>query len=182
MSPSSEQLSTGVGTPRLRQRARANWFVWRVDHHLDGRMPRRRRREIRRELRANLAASAQDHGLHAAIDRLGHPATLAAGYIEATGYPVRWRTGALAATAVFAVLHTLTLTFHIAFTLGAKAVGGDEAAFSYAYEIAPGWGPLVGSGNAPTFEVLLISPFHVIVIAIAWLLGSRIWRWRPTAR
>jgi hypothetical protein len=182
MSPSPVQLSTGVDTPRLRQRARANWFVWRVDHHLDGRMPRRRRREIRQELRANLAASAQDHGLQGAIDRLGHPATLAAGYVEATGSPVRWRTGALSAVAMFAVLHALTLTFHIAFTHGAAVVGGDDASFSYAYEIAPGWGPLVGSGNAPTFEVLLLSPTHLTVITIAWLLGSRIWRWRPTTR
>jgi hypothetical protein len=162
------------------QRLRARWFVWRVDHHLDGRMPRRRRREIRRELRANLAASADDHGLKTAIERLGHPATLADGYTEAIDYPVRWRTGALAATAVFTVMHALTLLFHVAFTLGARAVGGDDVSFSYAYEIASGWGPFVGSGDPPAaFEVLLLSPVHLILIATAWLLGSRIWRWRP---
>ncbi|MCC5949777.1 MAG: hypothetical protein JJT89_15095 [Nitriliruptoraceae bacterium] len=169
-------------TPGLRDRLRARWFVWRVDASLDGRMPRRRRREIRRELRANLAASAQDHGMRGAIERLGHPTTLARGYVEGTDQRVRWRTGVLAALGTFTVLYLLTLFFLVAFSLGATEVAGSEVSFSYAYEVAPGWGPLVGAGEQTSFEVLLLSPFHLILIALAWVLGARIWRWRPAAR
>lgn len=178
MSSAPEPQHTAVRAT-ARQRLRARWFVRRVDHHLDGRMPRRRRREIRRELRTNLAAAAEVHGVPGAIERLGHPATLAASYAEAIDYPVRWRTGALAAATTFAVLHVMTLTFHVAVTLGAEEGGGEAAGFSYAYELAPGWGPLVGSGSPPVTEVLVVSPVHLTLIAIAWTLGSRIWRWRP---
>lgn len=182
MNPSPEQPSTAVEPAPLRQRIRARWFVWRVDFHLDGRMPRRRRREVRRELRANLAASARDHGMPAAIDRLGHPTTLAKSYVEGVDYPVRWRTGAVAAGVTFTVLVYSTLFFFIAFSLGATEVGGEGASFSYAYEIAPGWGPLVASGEAQNFELQLMSPIYLLLTALAWLLGTRIWRWRPSAR
>ena len=180
MNSSLGSSSTTVDAP-VGQRLRARWFIWRVDCYLDGRMPRRRRREMRRELRANLAASAQDHGMQGAIDRLGHPTALAQGYVEGIENPVRWRTGAVAAIVTFTVLYLLTLLFFVAFSLGATQLGGDAASFNYAYEIAPGWGPLVGAGEANSFEVQLLSPFHLIVIFLAWLLGSRIWRWRPSA-
>jgi hypothetical protein len=98
---------------------------------------------------------------------VGHPTTLAQGYMEGTGYSVRWRTGAIAALATFTLLYTLTLSFFIAFSFGATEIGGAGVSLSYAYEIAPGWGPLVASGDATSAEVLLMSPFHLILIAVA---------------
>lgn len=182
MNATAEPSTTGSDATPLRHRARAEWFVWRVDHHLDGRMPRRRRREIRSELRANLAASAQHHGLRGAVDRLGHPATFAQGYIEGADEPVRWRTGAMVALATFVVLFALTLTFFLAFAAGAASVGGAEVSWHYAYVVAPGWGPLQGSGDGTRFQLALMSPVHLLTVATAWALGARIWRWRPSAR
>lgn len=179
MNRTEHPTATATGI-RSSDRLRIARFVWRVDHHLDGHVPRGRRREIREELRANLRAAGADLGIPVAVQRLGHPRDLAARYIEAAGGPVRWRTGGLAAAGGFLVMHVIVLVFSVAFSAGAETVGGPEATWSYAYEVADGFGPFVGAHEpAGTFSVSILTPTHLAVMVIAFVLGARLWRWRP---
>lgn len=151
-------------------RARIEWAVLRVDFDLDGRVPWRRRRQIRAELRSNLSEAAQAVGAKAAVRQLGDLHALAMSYLEL--YRGRWdfRAGSVAAVATYVALQVLAFVVFMAFSSGVVAGGGHGASYSF----WSGFGPFGGSVlSGDRFEVLILSPAHVLLMAAAGLVGSR---------
>lgn len=136
-----------------------------------------RRRELRArvdELRANLAESAADGGLEAALARLGPPRALAAEVAGVRMAPswlrgVLWVAGAVA-------LGLLTLGMSVSAFLGAMeslAAPGDTATWSGL--LGTFEGTLGADGKAGSFSVEL--PFASFgLLLLVFLIGARVWR------
>lgn len=151
-----------------KDRARIELTVRRVDYALDWRVPRARRRHIRDELRSNLTEAAKELGAETAIQQLGDLRALAKSYIEL--YHGRWdlRTGWWAMTATYAAIEVLSLAISFAFSAGVWASGGHAASYAF-------WswfGPFQGSASSHGYEVTLGSPAHLVLMAIAFVIGS----------
>lgn len=93
---------------------RREWYLFRFSWPMQD-YPQRQYRQVRRELRESLTAAAQDVGMRRAVADLGHPRTLAEGYIGSLGRRLpRWTTGSVAAGGAVAV---------VLYLLGAYGVG-----------------------------------------------------------
>jgi hypothetical protein len=151
-----------------KDRVRIEWAVRRVDFVLDARVPRSRRRQIRDELRSNLAEAAQQVGAREAVRQLGDLHPLAASYLDIYRGRFDFRAGSLAALATYAALQILALAIFIAFSSGVLAAGGHGAS----YALWSWFGPFGGSASSRGFELLVLSPAHVVLMAIAFAIGT----------
>lgn len=150
-------------------RARIEATVHRIDAALGGRVARNRRREIRDELRSNLTEAAGHVGAEEAIRQLGDVSALTKSYIEV--YRGRWdfRAGWWAMIVTYAVIGALSLIISFAFSAGVMAGGGHPASYS----LWSWFGPFSGSASAHEFQVTVGSPAQLVLMALAFLIGSR---------
>jgi hypothetical protein len=160
------------GALTKKDRLRLELAVRTVDWHLDGRVPRSRRRQILNELRSNLIEAAQQVGAENAVRQLGDLKSLAHSYLELYRGRFDIRAGAFWAFITYMTIQVLGLALFIAFRAGVAAGGAHGA--SYSFEFWPGWGPFAGkvSASGNTFEVLIASPTHVLLVWIAFMIGS----------
>lgn len=152
----------------LKERARIELAVHRIDTVLQQRVPRAKRREIRDELRSNLTEAARELGAEGAIRQLGDLNALAKSYVEL--YRGRWdfRSGSWAALLTYAVIQALALIVSFAFSAGVIAGGGHQAN----YALWSWFGPFAGSASSHSFEVTIGSPAHVVLVTLAFVIGS----------
>ena len=166
-------------------RLRVERTIWTMDT-LVGDLPARRRREIRAELRGNVYASAAEHGMPAALRRLGNLRRLAADYLDAeftTGPRPRWAKGLAWALVAELILLVSAVSGATAFTTGVETT--DPAAGTYT------WAPL---GGGVRYEHLVdatgFAGFNVeisgtglltlvLIVGAAFFVGGRMWRAMP---
>ena len=152
----------------LKERARIEVAVHQVDTSLQWRVPRARRHQIRDELRANLTEAAQRVGGEEAVRQLGDLRTLARSYADI--YRGRWdfRAGWWALFITYVAVQVLSIVISLAFSAGVVAGGGHPAS----YALWSGFGPFAGSASPHTFTVVLGSPAHLVLMAVAFVVGS----------
>jgi hypothetical protein len=161
---------------RAISRLRLETAIQKLDWHLDGRVPRGRRRQIREELRAHLAESAQVQGPAEAVRQLGDIRKLAAEYLAVDAGRVDLRAGTWAAIIMFAALQAIGVAIFLAFVAGVDAAGG-HGHYGYSAELIRGFGPFAGSvGGLTAYEMSFLTPAHIVLMAVAFLIGSRAWR------
>lgn len=155
-----------------KDRLRIELVVRRLDYVLDGRVPMARRRQIRSELRSNLIEAAQQVGAAQAIEQLGDLKALAHSYLELYRGRFDFQAGSWAAVATYAAIQLLAIILLLAFHAGVAA-GGAHAG-SYSFEFWNGFGPFAGSvsANGSSFVMLMLSPAHVLLMLIAFVIGS----------
>ena len=160
------------GALTRKDRARIEIAVRTMDWHLDGRVPRARRRQLRDELRSNLNEAAQQVGAENAVRQLGDLKALAGSYLDLYRGRFDVRAGAFWAFIVYVAIQVVGGALFIAFHAGVVAGGAHGG--SYSFEFWPGFGPFAGKvgpgGNS--FEVLLASPAHVVLVWIAFMIGT----------
>ena len=146
--------------------------VKKIDWELDGRVPRAKRRQILNELRSNLTEAAQHVGGEQAVEQLGDLKTLARSYLEIYRSRFDLRAGVFWMAIAYFVVQLLGLVLFLAFRAGVAA-GGSHGA-SYSFELWLGFGPFAGKVGAGgnTFEVLIGSPAHILIMAAAFAIGS----------
>lgn len=149
-------------------RARIEWALLRIDYQLDARVPRTQRRQILAELRSNLVEAARAAGAKAAVRQLGDLNELAKSYLDV--YRGRWdfRAGSLAAVVTYAAIQVIGLAVFVGFSSGVLAGGGHGASYSF----WGGVGPFGGSASPHSFELLILSPAHVLLMAVAFVVVS----------
>jgi hypothetical protein len=153
----------------VKDKARIEIAVQRVDFDLDARVPRARRRAIREELRSNLTEAAKEVGAERAIGQLGDLGALARSYLEVYRSPWDLRAGVWATVVTYAVLQVLSFVIWFGFSAGLVAGGGHAGSYAF-------WswfGPFGGSASASGFEITIGSPAHLVLMAIAFVIGSR---------
>jgi hypothetical protein len=162
------------GALTKKDRMRIELAVRRVDWELDGRIPRARRKQILNELRSNLTEAAASVGGEQAVQQLGDLKTMANSYRELYRTRFDVRAGAFWAFIAYVAIQLLGLVLFFAFRAGVLAGGAHGA--SYSFEIWPGFGPFAGKvaqgGNTNTFEVLIGSPAHLLIVLLAFAIGS----------
>lgn len=158
----------------MADRLRLEAALLRVDWELDGRIPGKVRRQILHELRANLREAAAVVGMKAAIQQLGDLRALGASYLEVYRGRVDLRRGSTAALVAYVAVQVVAFAVFFAFQGGVLTSGGHGAA----YDFLNGFGPFGGSVGAGgrSFEVALLTPAHVVVMLVAFVIGSRLWR------
>jgi hypothetical protein len=152
----------------IKDRARIEIAVHRVDTSLQWRIPRARRRQVREELRANLTDAAQRVGGEEAVRQLGDLRALARSYADV--YRGRWDywTGWWAMFITYVAVQVLSIAVSLAFSAGVVAGGGHPAS----YAIWSGFGPFAGSASSHTFTVSLGSPAHLVLMGLAFAIGA----------
>lgn len=161
-----------VGALTRKDQLRIDLAVRTVDWELQGRVPRARRRQLRNELRSNLSEAAQQVGAENAVRQLGDLKALADSYLELYRGRFDVRAGAFWAAITYFAIQVLGFALFFAFRAGVVAAGSHGA--SYSFEFWPGFGPFAGkvSSSGNTFEVLIASPAHVLLVWVAFLIGS----------
>ncbi|MGH7761868.1 MAG: hypothetical protein ACREOY_10710 [Candidatus Dormibacteraceae bacterium] len=160
------------GALTKKDRMRIELAVRKIDWELDGRVPRARRRQILNELRSNLAEAAQHVGGEQAVRQLGDLKALSSSYLELYRSSFDVRAGAFWAAVAYAAVQVLGFALFLAFRAGVAAGGAHGAAYSF--ELWPGFGPFAGKVGAGgnTFEVLFGSPAHILIVVLAFAIGS----------
>jgi len=156
-----------------KDRARIEWAVRRIDFELDGRVPRRKRKQIREELRANLMEAAAAVGSRNAVRQLGSLHDLARSYLDLYRGRLDFQAGSWAALITYGVLAVLGFVAWVAFESGVIASGGHGASYLF--------GPFAGTISDHRMEVVLFSPAHALLMALAFVVGScyrLVWRRR----
>jgi hypothetical protein len=156
----------------MRDRLRIELVVRRLDFALDGRVPMARRKQIRNELRSNLIEAAQEVGVQNAIRQLGDLRALANSYLELYRGRFDFKVGSYWAIAAYAALQALETALLIAFHAGV-ATGGAHTG-TYSFQFWDGFGPFSGSvsANGSSFVMLMLSPAHVLLMLVAFVIGS----------
>ena len=152
----------------VKDRARVELTVRRIDYSLEGRVPRARRRQIRDELRSNLMDASNHVGAEEAVRQLGDLRELAKSYVDLYRGVWDFRAGAYAALITYTTVQVLSLVISFAFSAGVTASGGHSAS----YELWSWFGPFSGSASSHSFEVTLGSPALVVLTSLAFLIGS----------
>lgn len=152
----------------VKDRARIELAVHRIDYGLEGRVPRARRRQIRDELRSNLIDASRQVGGEEAVRQLGDLHELAKSYVDLYRGAWDFRAGSYAALITYATIQALSLVISFAFSAGVWASGGHAAS----YELWSWFGPFSGSASSHSFTVTLGSPALVVLTAIAFVIGS----------
>jgi hypothetical protein len=165
------------GALTKKDRMRIELAVRKIDWELDGRIPRARRRQILNELRSNLTEAAQQVGVEQAVQQLGDLKALANSYLELYRSRFDARAGAFWAFIAYAAIQLLGFALFLGFRAGVLAAGAHGA--SYSFEFWPavtgaGFGPFAGKVGADgnTFEILIGSPAHLLIVALAFAIGS----------
>jgi hypothetical protein len=156
----------------MKDRLRIELVVRRLDYALDGRVPMARRKQIRNELRSNLIEAAQQVGAENAVKQLGDVRALANSYLELYRGRLDFKVGSYWAIAAYAALQALEITLLIAFQAGV-ATGGSHTG-TYSFQFWDGFGPFSGSvsANGSSFVMLMLSPAHVLLMFVAFVIGS----------
>ena len=163
-----------MGVNEVKSSIRSAVFMERVNQSLMFRVPWRRRRQIMDELKTNLAMASQDHGSGEAINRLGDVNTLVKEYLEAEGGKVDVASGIMAAAITFVSLFALAaFASAVAIDVALTAVPAIDFERSYlglfrVYTDGASEGLLIST------ELTVTSAF--ILPAIAFVIGSRLWR------
>jgi hypothetical protein len=157
---------------KRQDRLRIELAVRRVDWLLDGRVPMGKRRQIRTELRSNLFEATNEVGAEKAIQRLGDLRALAHSYLELYRGRLDFKVGSYWAVLTYAAIQLLGIALLIAFHAGVAAGGAHGG--TYSFEYWSGFGPFAGSvsANGSSFVMLLLSPAHVLLMLVAFLVGS----------
>jgi hypothetical protein len=166
------------GALTKKDRMRIELAVRKIDWELDGRIPRARRRQILNELRSNLTEAAQQVGGEQAVQQLGDLKSMANSYLELYRTRFDVRAGAFWAFIAYAAIQVLGFALFLAFRAGVMAGGARGA--TYSFEFWPAIGPLAGFGpfagkvgaDGNTFEVLIGSPAHILIVLLAFAIGS----------
>jgi hypothetical protein len=164
------------GALTKQDRMRIELAVRKIDWELDGRMPRARKRQILNELRSNLAEAAQHVGAEQAVHQLGDLKALGNSYLELYRSRFDARAGAFWAFISYAAIQLLGFALFLGFRAGVLAAGAHGA--SYSFELwsgfGSGFGPFAGKVGADgnTFELLIGSPAHLLIVALAFAIGS----------
>jgi len=155
-----------------KDRARIELAVQAVDWKLNGRVPRARRRQVLNELRGNLIEAAEQVGAENAVRQLGDVKALASSYLELYRGRFDFRAAAFWSFLMYAAIQILGLALFFAFRAGVAAGGAHGA--SYSFELWPGFGPFAGkvSASGNTFEVLIGSPAHILLVMLAFIVGG----------
>ncbi len=159
---------------RMADRLRLEAALLRVDWELDGRIPGRVRRQIKDELRANLSDAAGVVGMKTAIQQLGDLRALGASYLEVYRGRFDLRRGCTAAFVAYVAIQVVVFAVFFAFQGGVLSSGGHSAAYDFLNGFGP-FGGSVGSGGK-SFEVSILTPAHLVVMLVAFVIGSRMWR------
>jgi hypothetical protein len=69
---------------------------------------------------------------------------------------------------MYAAIQVLSLAIFFAFSTGVRAGGGHPAS----YWFWSGFGPFGGNASTHSFELLLLSPAHILIVAVAFAIGS----------
>jgi hypothetical protein len=160
-----------------KDRMRIELAVRKIDWELDGRIPRARRRQILNELRSNLTEAAQHVGVEQAVRQLGDLKALANSYLELYRSRFDVRAGVFWAFIAYAAIQVLGFALFLAFRAGVAAGGAHGATYSFEFWPAltgAGFGPFAGKVGADgnTFEILIGSPAHILIVALAFAIGS----------
>lgn len=167
------------GALTKKDRMRIELAVKKIDWELDGRVPRARRRQILNELRSNLTEAAEHVGGEQAVQQLGDLKALANSYLELYRSPFDVRAGAFWSFIAYVAIQVLGLALFFAFRAGVAAGGAHGASYSYEFwpTVPDAWasfGPFAGKVGADgnTFEVLIGSPAHILIVVLAFAIGS----------
>jgi hypothetical protein len=139
-------------------------------------VPPAQRREILRDLKANLQAAKADVGERQALRQLGDLDAMAGDYITGTEQPrPQIRAGILAVIGTLSVLIGLTLVRIPTFGT-IEVFDRHTGATTWHYQL---WrlGEVGGDVRTSTlFEATVYSYAYLIFAALAFVLGSRLWR------
>ncbi len=170
-----------AGRPGLTDRLRLDWYLIRLDWHLQD-YPGKAARGIRREIKADLLSASGDVGMTTALAALGSPAVLAQGYLSALGRPrPRFTAGATAAALVIGAIWYMQIAYAIGAldtleALGAESVTLTSLAASVTYTNTS---TLIGVEGAFSWQWLAL---WIGAGLLAFLPVARIWRlWRKPA-
>ena len=146
--------------------------VKRVDWVLDGRVPRAKRRQVRNELRSNLIEAASEVGAKTAVRQLGDLNALAKSYLELYRGRFDFKAGTWAAGATYLALQIVGIVLILGFHAGVTAAGGHGNTYSFQFWSA--WGPFAGSvsGDETRFMMTIGSPVQVLLVVVAFVIGS----------
>jgi hypothetical protein len=164
---------TNLSNANLSQadRIRIELAVRRVDYTLDGRVPWKKRQQIRNELRTNLMEAAREVGAKQAIRQLGDLKALAKSYLELYRGRFDFHAGSWFAVGTYALIQVVGIAVIVAFHAGVAAGGGHG---NFSFEFWNGFGPYSGSvsGDGSSFMMTILSPAHVVLMAVAFVIGS----------
>ncbi len=162
------------GALTKKDRMRIELAVKKIEWDLDGRVPRAKKRQVLNELRSNLTEAADQVGAEQAVQQLGDLKALSNSYLELYRGRFDVRAGAFWAFIAYTTIQFLGLALFLAFRAGVVAGGAHDA--SYDFGPWPGFGPFAGkigaAGSTNTFTVLLGSPAHLLIVALAFAIGS----------
>jgi hypothetical protein len=155
-----------------KDRMRIELAVKKIEWELDGRVPSAKKRQVLNELRSNLSEAAEHVGGEQAVQQLGDLKALANSYLELYRGRFDIRAGTFWAAVAYFAVQLLGMALFLAFRAGVAAGGAHDA--SYDFGPWPGLGPFAGKVGAGgnTFEVLLGSPAHVLIVMVAFAVGS----------
>jgi hypothetical protein len=161
---------------------RIEMAVKKIEWDLEGRVPRARKRQILNELRSNLTEAAEHVGGDQAVQQLGDLKALANSYLDLYRSRFDVRAGSFWAFIAYVTIQVLGMALFFTFRAGVAAGGGHGA--TYSFEVWPGFGPFAGKVGAGgnTFEVLIGSPAHILIVALAFAIGSTYRGIRPRRR
>jgi hypothetical protein len=156
----------------MKDRLRIELAVRRVDYALDGRVPMAKRRQIRSELRSNLIEAAKEVGAENAVRQLGDLRTLSQSYLDLYRGRFDFKVGSYWAVVTYAVIQIMEVALVIAFHAGVATGGANSG--TYSFQFWDGFGPFAGSvsGSGSSFVMLLLSPAHVLLMLVAFMIGS----------
>lgn len=163
----------GSPTRSLRDRLRTDWYLTRLDWHLEGLLPGRERKAALRDLRRDLASDPRD--TTAALFDLGAPRILARQYAEESPPRPLWSIGAvIAGLALFVYWTSFVLfTFGMLAAVDYNAPAQAHATFLFVDVEAFSSPDAVGIGWTSSWGWLMVPGG---IAAISFLLGSRVWR------
>jgi len=156
-------------------RARREWFLIRFSWHMQD-FPQKQYRQIKRDLRRELTTAGADVGMRHAVADLGRPRTLADGYIAELGRPVpRWTTGAVAASLAIIFIVYLGVAYAIGTVDTLEAMGGGTVT-TYPFGAETIFTSTADEISVQTQLSAAGASFFLGVAAVAFTLGSRLWR------
>ncbi|MET3902195.1 hypothetical protein [Paenarthrobacter sp. 4246] len=173
---SDKTLETSPGRRRsLGEKLRADFYLTRLDWHLESVLPGRARRATVKELRQTLADDPRD--VTTSLRDLGSPKVLAEQYANDSHRRPLWSVGVIAAGAALLVYWIVFLSFVSGMLAAVESLGSTQAEATFftikvsAYSAAGAIGVIWTSDWA-----WLILP--TAIASIAFLLAARSWRVR----